>query len=156
MELTKTVLVLLSTISSDLAEVNPQFSCSHFQRLCSLFSNWPLPVSVSLPSLVSSNASRDLSRLQSAAGPPAPQLNELTVAKATTNYHLFIQWDSVLDLPVRETMQSGWKPKTRSRIWTELDWTSCLLSLRCSKCGTLPPESCLFSLICCTSSFMGE
>lgn len=26
----------------------------------------------------------------------------------------------------------------------------------CSKCGTLPPESCVFSLICSTGSFMGE
>uniref|UniRef100_A0A3Q1GJU5 Transmembrane protein 150A-like n=1 Tax=Acanthochromis polyacanthus TaxID=80966 RepID=A0A3Q1GJU5_9TELE len=25
-----------------------------------------------------------------------------------------------------------------------------------SKCGTLPPESCFFSLICSTGSFMGE
>lgn len=30
----------------------------------------------------------------------------------------------------------------------------CVLS--CSKCGTLPPESCFFSLICSTGSFMGK
>lgn len=26
----------------------------------------------------------------------------------------------------------------------------------CSKCGTFPPESCFFSLICSLGSFMGE
>lgn len=32
-----------------------------------------------------------------------------------------------------------------------------LLSVfHCSKCGTLPPESCFFSLICSTGSFMGK
>lgn len=30
------------------------------------------------------------------------------------------------------------------------------LCFLCSKCGTLPPESCFFSLICSTGSFMGE
>lgn len=58
--------------------------------------------------------------------------------------------------------------------WTlqELDWTCTLaywscrpartnypsspLCFHCSKCGTLPPESCFFSLICSTGSFMGE
>lgn len=29
-------------------------------------------------------------------------------------------------------------------------------SVSCSKCGTLPPESCFFSLICSTGSFMGK
>uniref|UniRef100_A0A671TEB7 Zgc:154058 n=1 Tax=Sinocyclocheilus anshuiensis TaxID=1608454 RepID=A0A671TEB7_9TELE len=35
-------------------------------------------------------------------------------------------------------------------------WASNLCSdvLICSKCGTLPPESCFFSLICSTGSFM--
>lgn len=28
--------------------------------------------------------------------------------------------------------------------------------LSCSKCGALPPESCFFSLICSTGSFMGK
>lgn len=30
------------------------------------------------------------------------------------------------------------------------------LSSLCSKCGTLPPESCFFSLICSLGSFMGK
>lgn len=31
-----------------------------------------------------------------------------------------------------------------------------ICTLSCSKCGTLPPESCFFSLICSTGSFMGK
>lgn len=33
---------------------------------------------------------------------------------------------------------------------------SALLCSHRSKCGTLPPESCFFSLVCSTGSFMGE
>lgn len=41
-------------------------------------------------------------------------------------------------------------------LWDSWASNLCSDALICSKCGTLPPESCFFSLICSTGSFMGE
>lgn len=41
-------------------------------------------------------------------------------------------------------------------LWDSWPSNLCSDALICSKCGTLPPESCFFSLICSTGSFMGE